>query len=253
MVSANSAVTPCSGPDHQDHPSQSLRDIDFFPSGVCIVIFLFGDARQLYPYELARPKITNPISKPQVVTITSPDPEKSGDLADQSHLYVDLEQGNMGSCSSASTFGKQSRQHVISVASSTLDRDSRARPQSTELAVMTSSQAMTPPTSAQGLVQAPPIEDAGLSAHRWSFDFDALPPPASNAPVGTNLQTWDAPGQQGVKTQSFNAVPTFGSLTKVLSPIVTRAQWEIVIRSAIMGVFVAVILGAICLAIPARR
>ncbi|PVF92124.1 hypothetical protein CPB86DRAFT_238802 [Serendipita vermifera] len=29
--------------------------------GVCIVIFLFGDARQLYPYELRRPDISSPI------------------------------------------------------------------------------------------------------------------------------------------------------------------------------------------------
>ncbi|KAG8757852.1 hypothetical protein FRC14_001321 [Serendipita sp. 396] len=30
--------------------------------GVCVVIFLFGDARQLYPYELKRPSISSPIA-----------------------------------------------------------------------------------------------------------------------------------------------------------------------------------------------
>ena len=30
--------------------------------GVCVLIFLFGDARQLYPYELCRPNISSPIS-----------------------------------------------------------------------------------------------------------------------------------------------------------------------------------------------
>jgi hypothetical protein len=30
--------------------------------GVCVLIFLFGDARQLYPYELRRPNISSPIA-----------------------------------------------------------------------------------------------------------------------------------------------------------------------------------------------
>ncbi|KAG8811755.1 hypothetical protein FRC17_002335, partial [Serendipita sp. 399] len=30
--------------------------------GVCVIIFLFGDARQLYPYELKRPPISSPIA-----------------------------------------------------------------------------------------------------------------------------------------------------------------------------------------------
>ncbi|KAG9084035.1 hypothetical protein FS749_005543, partial [Ceratobasidium sp. UAMH 11750] len=69
--------------------------------GVCIVIFLFGDARQLYPYELARPKITSPISKPgngPTVSGAQDDvmSEKSRPTSD-AHLYLDLEQGNAGS------------------------------------------------------------------------------------------------------------------------------------------------------------
>ncbi|CAE6415018.1 unnamed protein product [Rhizoctonia solani] len=88
--------------------------------GVCILIFLFGDARQLYPYELARPKITSPIAKPQRATVSSSegksrnDPEKHGDVTKEVQLHVDLEQGHMGSYSSASTIGKQSRHYSTS-------------------------------------------------------------------------------------------------------------------------------------------
>jgi hypothetical protein len=107
------------------------------------------------------------------------------------------------------------------------------------------------PASAHNLVPQPSIEARPVpSPQRWSFDFDALPSPAPNAsanpdPWGSTIPTHS--------DRNFGTIPTFGPLTKVLNPIVTRAQWEIVVRSAIMGVVVAVILGAICLAVPARR
>ncbi|CAE6530492.1 unnamed protein product [Rhizoctonia solani] len=220
--------------------------------GVCILIFLFGDARQLYPYELARPKITPPISKPQAAKISSPDAkahnlEKFGDPANQ--LHVDLEQGHMGSCSSASTVGKQSRYYS---ASSIGHGDHHTRRQCCELTVMASPQTVAlSPTSAHNLIQQP---SAGMgtvmSPQRWSFDFDALP--ASEPNPSANPDQWGSklPARPD---ERFGPVPTFGPLTKVLSPVVTRAQWEIVVRSAIMAVVVAAILGAICLAIPAKR
>ncbi|CAE6492257.1 unnamed protein product [Rhizoctonia solani] len=223
--------------------------------GVCILIFLFGDARQLYPYELARPKITSPIAKPQVAMLSSPDiklqnnSEKSGDPANQAHLHVDLEQGHMGSCSSASTVAKQSRYYS---ASSMGHGDRHTRGQSCELTVMASPQTVAAsPTSAHDLIQQPGSgTGATASPQRWSFDFDALPASTSNPTANPDQWGSTLPVQPGEK---FGSIPTFGPLTKVLSPIITRAQWEIVVRSAIMAVVVAAILGAICLAVPARR
>ncbi|KAB5595741.1 hypothetical protein CTheo_754 [Ceratobasidium theobromae] len=229
--------------------------------GVCILIFLFGDARQLYPYELARPKITSPICKPQLVTISPPeiktpdDPEKSGP-ADPSQLYVDLEKGNMGSCSSTSSIAKQSRQP----SGSSVGHAHHVRGDSNEMTVMPSPQTVvSSPTSVHNLIQQPhgSSRDISLgssgSSQPWSIDFDAFPVAAPHP--GANPDQWDAslPGQQVKKIKELKGSPTFGPLTKVLSPVVTRAQWEVFVRSALMAVVVALILGAICLVIPTRK
>ncbi|KAF8604626.1 hypothetical protein BDV93DRAFT_555483 [Ceratobasidium sp. AG-I] len=235
--------------------------------GVCILIFLFGDARQLYPYELARPKITPPMTKPQGgVTIGTMD-DKSYNASEksqpvnESQLYVNLERGkHMSTCSSTSTFDHKAQQGSSGAKSPAL---ALARDESCELSIMTSPSATTPrpvvasPTSAQALFQPPPqgmqspgegVRPPSPSAHQWAFDFDALPTSTAGQ------EQWGAPAVE-TKEKGSNAsgIPTFGPLTRVLSPIVTRAQWEIVIRSAVMAVFVALILGGICLAIPARR
>ncbi|KAJ1307738.1 hypothetical protein OPQ81_001825 [Rhizoctonia solani] len=223
--------------------------------GVCIVIFLFGDARQLYPYELARPKITSPIAKPQRAQIScleakpQNNPEKLGGPANQVHLHVDLEQGHIGSCSSASTVGKQSRYYSVS---SVGHGDNRTRDQSCELTVITSPQPVAlSPTSAHNLIQHPNAE-AGttMSPEPWSFDFDALPASTSNPMANPDQWGSTLPTRTDEK---FQPIPTFGPLTKVLSPVITHAQWVIVVRSAIMALVISAILGAICLAIPARR
>ena len=53
------------------------------------------------------------------------------------------------------------------------------------------------------------------------------------------------------KLMAFNAVPAFASpFTRVLSPVVTRAQWEVVVKSvAVAGVACWTIVGCL-LAIP---
>jgi len=48
-------------------------------------------------------------------------------------------------------------------------------------------------------------------------------------------------------------VPAFGPLTKVLSPVVSRAQWEIVVRSAFAALFLSLIIVGSLLAVPARH
>jgi hypothetical protein len=48
-------------------------------------------------------------------------------------------------------------------------------------------------------------------------------------------------------------VPAFGPLTRVLSPIVTRAQWEIVVRSAFVAMLMSLSIVGCFLAIPVRR
>lgn len=48
-------------------------------------------------------------------------------------------------------------------------------------------------------------------------------------------------------------VPAFGPLTRVLSPVVSRAQWEIVVRSAFVALLVSLAIIGSLLAVPARH
>jgi hypothetical protein len=48
-------------------------------------------------------------------------------------------------------------------------------------------------------------------------------------------------------------VPAFGPLTKVLSPVISRAQWEIVVRSAFVALFLSLIIVGSLLAVPVRH
>jgi hypothetical protein len=48
-------------------------------------------------------------------------------------------------------------------------------------------------------------------------------------------------------------VPAFGPLTRVISPVVTRAQWEIVVRSAFVAMLMSFTIVGSLLAIPVRR
>jgi hypothetical protein len=57
---------------------------------------------------------------------------------------------------------------------------------------------------------------------------------------------------QTIETQyhRVRGVPAFGPLTRVLSPVVSRAQWEIVVRSAIVGLLISLIIVGSMVAIP---
>ncbi|KAI9443198.1 hypothetical protein H4582DRAFT_1808584 [Lactarius indigo] len=48
-------------------------------------------------------------------------------------------------------------------------------------------------------------------------------------------------------------VPAFGPLTRVMSPVVSRAQWEIVVRSALVAMVMSFTIIGSLLAIPVRR
>ncbi|TCD70513.1 hypothetical protein EIP91_002858 [Steccherinum ochraceum] len=54
--------------------------------------------------------------------------------------------------------------------------------------------------------------------------------------------------------KKVSAVPAFASpLTPVLNPVVGRAQWEIVIRSALMAIVISVVVIGALLSVPVRR
>lgn len=53
--------------------------------------------------------------------------------------------------------------------------------------------------------------------------------------------------------QRIRHVPAFGPLTKVLSPVVSRAQWEIVVRSAVVALFISLAIVGSLVAVPVRH
>jgi hypothetical protein len=52
--------------------------------------------------------------------------------------------------------------------------------------------------------------------------------------------------------QRVRHVPAFGPLTKILSPVISRAQWEIVIRSAFAALLITLTIVGSLLAVPVR-
>ncbi|KAH9002561.1 hypothetical protein EDB86DRAFT_3040520 [Lactarius hatsudake] len=87
-----------------------------------------------------------------------------------------------------------------------------------------------------------------------------------NSVVGSTLA---APANQKYKSQitrpqvtlqtienqhhRIRGVPAFGPLTRVISPVVSRAQWEIVVRSALVAMVISLAIVGSLLAIPVRR
>ncbi|KDQ16336.1 hypothetical protein BOTBODRAFT_64934 [Botryobasidium botryosum FD-172 SS1] len=181
--------------------------------GICVVIYLFGDARQLYPYELARPS-------------ASVDTEKNAEPMQHAGKYP-------------MPPDDEEAMHGISISPSFRS----------DAPLKHSPSASPTPTSAGFISPSPYLpllpHDTSPSTHSVGpatlFDFDTLPSPLSQ--LGPEALAGKAKREK---------TPMFGPLTRVLSPEITRAQWEIVIRSAILGVFVAIALGAVCIAVPAK-
>ena len=82
------------------------------------------------------------------------------------------------------------------------------------------------------------LKDSSSSITRFDFDFDSLPDPAKT------------PRPESSAASFGSSSPMFAPLTKVLSPLVTRAQWEIVMRSGFVSIFIAAVLQVIVLFIP---
>ena len=97
---------------------------------------------------------------------------------------------------------------------------------------------------------------AGVGADEpYRFDFDALPLPA-----GMTLPPWQQTlpsGRPKTKTKAGWRTGTgtgterriFAPLTKVLSPLITRTQWIIIVRSALIGLILACAVGGASMAI----
>ncbi|PSR83895.1 hypothetical protein PHLCEN_2v5604 [Hermanssonia centrifuga] len=140
----------------------------------------------------------------------------------------------------------------------------KLREKSSAVVVSSSSSAAAAPQGAQdkakdkGKSGALPQAQAQAQAqqqHSASSGAPAPINPTSNAATALRdrAKVRGAGWRAGLK-KVYLAVPAFASpLTPVLNPLVGRAQWEIVVRSAAMALFLSCVVVGSLLAVPARR
>ncbi|KIO29187.1 hypothetical protein M407DRAFT_228557 [Tulasnella calospora MUT 4182] len=157
--------------------------------GLCLILYSFGDGRQLHPYELAAPRLPT--------TILLGDPPED-------------------------------EERKIAFTSSVSDHDSMS-------GLLTAS------------FIAPPAytEVASPMGGAFKFDFDALPPTPKSAASQTDPNS--------SRDSLVSSSPTFGSITRVLNPLIRRSHWEVAIKSLTLGLLFAIIFSAVCVVLPFRR
>lgn len=204
---------------------------------MCVVIFLFGDARQLYPFELARPSLSAPLlteTSLLPLPVTSPTPGKSAMQRQDSMMTI--------------SGGSSDMERKVSVSSHQSGQENSLDGNNGTTAVGPASNYAFSFQDTAGFISpyaASFNSEKARSSPPVKFDFDSLPiPPSPRASEEDRRKSVNS-GSDLLPTRGV-----FCSLTKVVSPVITRAQWEIVMRSAIMGIFVALILGGACFAIP---
>ncbi|KIM23811.1 hypothetical protein M408DRAFT_319488, partial [Serendipita vermifera MAFF 305830] len=270
--------------------------------GICILIFLFGDARQLYPYELRRPNISSPICcaptfalNPNLIannnnTNSSLHPNKRQDYPPNTRRPTSL---------AALALDTQRRRSSVPVTISP-QKERHDRTEFVHLPGAPPSETQSPTTATTATFVTPLYPDLPLA-----FDFDALPiPPTMRVPdwkasdetnssptapssftaweqhVGTNQPysasaTNDSATFTKVKSTSstggtssstsallrrkYHAMKqwewnkeraVFSPLTRVLDPIVTRVQWEIVMRSSLFALVISLVIALGSLGLP---
>ncbi|KAG8914759.1 hypothetical protein FRC00_011064 [Tulasnella sp. 408] len=157
--------------------------------GLCLILYSFGDGRQLHPYELAAPRLPTNIL-----------------LGDPS----------------------EDEERKIAISPSFSDHDSMS-------GLLTAS------------FIAPPAytEVASPMGGAFKFDFDALPPTPKSAGSQTDPNS--------SRDSLISSSPTFGSITRVLSPLIRRSHWDVAIKSLILGLLFAIVFSAVCVVLPFRR
>lgn len=192
----------------------------------CLVIYMFGDNRQLYPWEIAAVKAeTDSISA-------------GSDTSDPWGFSSSPSPASSTAAVATTTTNATQRSSVDEKAGSTLDSADSAD------------------------VQTAP---SGSPSHSAFFDLGYIP-------RGTRPSSASASGSEGSHARSGRSATTPGGLyfapaamdlppssrvweafTKQLSPVVARAQRNLVATAALYGLVIMAITAAICLSVPNRK
>ncbi|QRV94370.1 adenylate cyclase [Ceratobasidium sp. AG-Ba] len=247
--------------------------------GICFIIYILGDARQLYPFELSRP----PISSPRPI-----------DAETAAHIPAQISGFTLGHAYTASTDIEKpipirqvsmtdSNPSPITPAdiyvSSPFPASPTTLPKSFTSARFHHSR-NTSTTSGMSIPTIPPyspsisspfdsapfiapfdpksleINEKGPVPSQPVFNFDELPgrrrviPHQRTSSLDIPTEPFSSRLARRMKPSRKRYTPFIAPLTRVWSPIITRAQWEIVVRSAAVALmFSAVVVGAL-LAVP---
>ncbi|KDQ19547.1 hypothetical protein BOTBODRAFT_170629 [Botryobasidium botryosum FD-172 SS1] len=206
-------------------------------NGICLIIYSFGYARQLYAWELPRSKHGDP--PPLRLTMSAPAP----------------------------AFGQPSP--IISITS---PPSAHLRPESpaadvtittsrTSASPRNSTSSITSDGSDHGIVisEAFPCEfSVSLPAPplKASSRRDSLPP----SPVGSSGPPPLARTFSGIPVEAFTVAKPFSPrdiqmmtpVTQVYSPLIMRAQWEIVARGMLVSLCLSIVLTCVIVSLPTK-
>jgi hypothetical protein len=292
--------------------------------GVCVMIFLFGDVRQLHTYELAKPRISRPLDprpRPRPHPHQQPQPGPGGGRdppgedklrlgggrnvrAIDMHDDIDDDEGRNGNgivrnkpsalvlhikkLPSDSDSDERTHAHTHTPTRARMSVDITHRREGSEVIEITLQQTVqgdvdgieTPPplpsdrtlvVESKCVAPDPTAVEYDGKRHQqqqenededeaYRFDFDALPLPAgmtlppwsqqtlrSGSAARSQERQWQWQWQQRQPRGAERTV--FAPLTRVLNPLVTRTQWVIVVRSALLGLILACAIGGASMAI----
>ncbi|QRW27773.1 regulator of G protein signaling domain protein [Rhizoctonia solani] len=229
-------------------------------NGVCLILYLMGGSRQLHPFELVRPAISAPVPRepqsPYQASFTTIDtshdvkgqplgssfvqypnavhsPQQARahvDLSSRPDVYV-LPRIRPGTPIMESAFEFETAGFIPSQ-----DDDDTATMSDHASTYVEST--IAPSASAQ-------TAGARSSVTKFNFDFDALPSKTLNSTSGP--PTLEAARGNGIKRMLTKVA---GPVTRVSSPVISRAQWEVVIRSMVVAALFALIVSGILVAVP---
>ncbi|KAH7313225.1 hypothetical protein B0J17DRAFT_724541 [Rhizoctonia solani] len=232
-------------------------------NGICLILYLMGGSRQLHPFELIRPSISEPIpqgpqspSQASFTTLDTVDDAKVQPISSGATSFVQYptRTHNPQSARALAPVNLDSRSDIyvlprIRPATPIMGTDFRFETAgfipSQEDDIATISDASTYVESTMAPSTSAPSGGGRSSATQFTFDFDTLPNKTLNSTSGPlTLGAAHGKGVKGLFTKIF------GPVTSVRSPVISRAQWEVVIRSMAVAALVALIVSGVFVAVP---
>ncbi|CAE6469997.1 unnamed protein product [Rhizoctonia solani] len=231
-------------------------------NGVCLVLYLMGGSRQLHPFELIRPDISAPVRhesqspyQASLVTLDSTHDAKVPPMSSSASSFVQYPSATdaLQATRPPGNFSAPPNVYVLpQIRPSTPIMQLRFEfetaafiPSQEDDCAATSDQASTYGESTIADSTSAPSAATRSSTTKLVFDFDALPTKTLTSTTGPPVLR--AAGGKGIKRLITR---TFGPVTRVRNPVISRAQWEVAIRSMVVAATFALTVSGVLVAAP---